>query len=91
MGKFLVVHTLPSPSTLEEAGVFAKAAKAGCTSDAYWIGSWAQLNEQGKITKILCEWDAKDVQSIRKTLDRIPRLPVDGIYPMAKVDGEAYR
>jgi hypothetical protein len=91
MRKFLVTHTLPSPATLDEAGMFGKAAKAACTSDAYWIGSWAQLNEQGKILKILCEWDAKDVQSIRGILDKIPELPCDGIWPMAKVDGETYR
>jgi hypothetical protein len=91
MGKFLAAHTLPSPATLEEAGVFAKAAKAGCSSDAYWISSWAQLNEEGKITKILCEWDAKDSGSIRQILTKISGLPVDGIYPTAKVDGESYR
>ncbi len=91
MGKFLVSHTLPSPTAFEEAGAIGKAVKAACTSDAYWIGSWAQLNEQGKILKILCEWDAKDAQSIRKIVDKIPKLPTDGIWPMAKVDGESYR
>jgi len=91
MGKFLVSHTLPSPATMEEAGAMGKAAKVGSTSDAYWVTSWAQLNEQGKITKIHCEWDAKDAQSIRKVLDKIPKVPVDGVWPMAKVDGETYR
>jgi len=91
MGKFLVIHTLPSPASFDEAGAVGKAAKAACNAHAYWIGSWAQLNEQGKIAKIFCEWDAKDVQSIRKIVDRIPNLPTDGIWPMAKVDGETYR
>jgi len=91
MGKFLATHTLPSPATLDEAGVFAKAAKANCSSNAYWIGASIQLNEQGKATKIFCEWDAKDAASIRQVLAKIPGLPVDGVYPIAKVDGEAYR
>jgi len=86
-----VAHTLPSPATIEEAGVFAKMAKANVTLDAYWIGASIQLNEQGKATKILCEWDAKDTESIRKVLAKVPGLPVDGVYPMAKVDAESYR
>jgi hypothetical protein len=91
MGKFLAVHTLPSPATIEEATPIAKAAKANSTLDAYWVGSWLQMNEQGKATKIFCEWDAKDAESVRKILAKIPGLPVDGVYPMGKVDAEAYR
>ena len=86
-----MAHTLPSPATIEEAGVFAKKAKANVTLDAYWIGASIQLNEQGKATKILCEWDARDAESIRKVLAKVPGLPVDGVYPMAKVDAESYR
>jgi hypothetical protein len=91
MGKFLAVHTLPSPMTVEEATPFAKAVKANSSADAYWVGSWLQMNEEGKTTRILCEWDAKDAESIRETFARIPQLPVDGIYPMSKVDAEAFR
>ena len=91
MGKFLVGHTLPSPTAPEGAAGIAKAVKAACTTDAYWISSSALLNEQGKITKLFCEWDAKDVQSIRKALDKVPGLPTDGIWPMVRVEGETYR
>ena len=91
MGKFLAVHTLPSPMTPEEAAPIGKAAKAHASADAYWVGAWLQMNEQGKATKILCEWDAKDAESIRKIFAKIPQLPVDGLYPMAKVDAEAFR
>ena len=91
MGKFLAVHTLPSPATIEQATPIGKAAKANSTLDAYWVGSWLQLNQEGKITKILCEWDAKDAESVHKILAKIPGLPVDGVYPMGKVDAEAYR
>ena len=91
MGKFLAVHTLPGPTTTDEVAPIAKAAKASSGADAYWVGSWLQMNEEGKITKILCEWDAKNAESIRTILAKIPGLPVDGVYPMGKVDAEAYR
>jgi hypothetical protein len=91
MGKFLAVHPMPSPITLEEGAPIAKAVKANSTLDAYWVGSWGQLNEQGKITKLFCEWDAKDAESIRKIVSKISGLPTEGVYPMAKVDAEAYR
>jgi hypothetical protein len=91
MGKFLTIHTFPSPMTPEEGAPAAKAVKAACTTDAYWVGSWVQLNEQGKVTKMFCEWDGKDAQSVRNTLGKVPNVPTDGVWPMAKVDGETYR
>jgi hypothetical protein len=91
MGKFLAVHTLPSPTTAERATPMGKAVKANSGADAYWVGSWLQMNEQGEVTKILCDWDAKDAESVRKILAKIRGLPVDGVYPMGKVDAEAYR
>jgi len=90
MGKFLAIHPLPS-ITIEEGTPIAKAVKANSNMDAYWVGSWAQLNEQGKITKLFCEWDAKDAESVRKVCAKVPQLPTEGVYPMAKVDAEAYR
>ncbi len=91
MGKFLVVHPLSSPVTVEEGTPIAKAVKANSTLDAYWVGSWAQLNQQGKITKLLCEWDAKDAESVRKIVSKIPGLPTEGVYPISKLDAEAFR
>jgi hypothetical protein len=91
MGKFLAIHLLPSPITLEEGTPIAKAVKANSNVDAYWVSSWAQLNQQGKIIKLFCEWDAKDAESINKIMAKIPQLPTEGVYPMAKVDAEAYR
>ena len=91
MGKFLAVHTLPGPTTVDEAAPIAKAVKAGSGADAYWIGSWLQMNEVGKITKLFCEWDAKDAETIRGVVGKIPGLPTDGVYPMGKVDAESYR
>ena len=42
MAKFLVVHPIPTPMTIEAATPVAKAAKANSTVDAYWVNSWAQ-------------------------------------------------
>jgi hypothetical protein len=49
------------------------------------------LNKERKVVKILCEWNALNEESIRKELAKVPELPVDGIYPMMKVDSEDYR
>jgi len=91
MPKFLVVHTLPTPVAMDEATPLGKKARANITLDAYWVKSWAQLNEEGKIVKIYCEWNAVDAESIRKVTAKVPELPVDGIYPMAIVDSENFR
>ncbi len=84
------MHPIPSPITLEEGAPVAKAAKANSTLDAYWVRSWAQLNEQGKIVKIFCEWNAKDADSVLQVLKKVP-APYEGPYPMAIVDCEDYR
>jgi hypothetical protein len=89
--KFLAIHTLPEPMEAESVTPLAKKVKSYCTLDAYWVGSWVQLNDDGKISRFICEWDAKDVASIQKLFEKIPELPTDGIYPMSKLDAEAFR
>jgi len=91
MPKFLVVHTLPAPATVEQATPFGKKAKAASTLDAYWVRSWSQLDEKGRIVKLLSEWNAVDAKSVSKVLAKVPELPVDGIYPMMIVDSEDFR
>ncbi len=90
MPKFLAVHPLPAPVTLEEATPAGKAAKANHTVDAYWVGAWAQQNEQGKIVRILCQWNATSAEEVRKVLAKVP-IPLEGVYPMMVVDAEDYR
>jgi len=90
MPKFLVVHPIPTPITLEEGAPVAKAAKANSTVDAYWVKSWAQLNAEGKIVKILCEWNAVNADAVSQVLTKVP-APSEGPYPMAIVDSEDYR
>lgn len=90
MPKFLVVHPIPTPVTTEEAAPVGKAAKANSTVDAYWVKSWAQLNQEGKIVKILCEWNATNAEAVRQVLKKVP-APCEGPYPMIVVDSEDYR
>ena len=90
MPKFLVVHPIPTPITIAEGAPVGKAAKANSTVDAYWVNSWAQLNEEGKIVKILCQWNATNAEAIREVLKKVP-APSEGPYPMAVVDSEDYR
>jgi hypothetical protein len=90
MPKFLAVHPLPAPVTLTEATPAGKAAKADATVDAYWVNAWSQLNEEGKIVKILCQWNATSAEEVRKVLANVP-IPLEGVYPMMIVDSEDYR
>jgi len=66
MAKFLVVHPVGKELTLETAAPIAKAVKANVTVDAYWIRSM-YAREEGKL---YCEWDAKDLESIRKVITK---------------------
>ncbi len=91
MAKFLVVHPLPAPATVEEATPLGQKVKANSTLDAYWVKSWGQMNEEGKTVKILCEWNAVDAEAVRKVLAKVPELPVEGVYPMAIFDSEDFR
>jgi len=88
--KFLVVHPIPAPVTFAEATPVAKAAKVNSTVDAYWVQSWAQLNEEGKIVKIMCQWNASSAEAVRQVLKKVP-APSEGPYPMAVADSEDYR
>lgn len=82
MAKFLVVHPVGKLLTVEAAMPIAKAIKANNTADAYWIKS-CYAREEGKL---YCEWDAKDTESIQKTMDKAaPGFPTEGIY---KLDAE---
>ena len=76
--------------TVAEATHAGKWVKAHSTVDAYWVRSWAQLNEEGKIVKILCEWNAPNIGEVRKVLAKAP-MPTEGIYPMMVVDSEDFR
>jgi len=69
----------------------AKMVAANATLDAYWVGTQVQLNKEGKVLRFICEWNAKDAKSVQEVFDKVPELPVDGIYPMAKLDSVDFR
>ncbi len=91
MAKYLVIHSISKPITFEEAASFGKKARANITIEAYWVESWAQLNEEGKIDKILCEWNATDMNAVRKVLAKVSKEPVEGIYRLIIVNSEDFR
>lgn len=90
MPKFLAIHPLPSPASIEEATPLGKMVKSLCTADAYWVSSWNQLDDQGKIVKIICQWDAKDLKAIEDLLKQV-EVPTEGPYPMMIVHSEDFR
>jgi hypothetical protein len=90
MAKFLVIHPVGKELTLEVAAPIAKAIKANLTVDAYWTQS-KYVREEGKL---YCEWDAKDVESIKKVIDKaVPGFPTE-IYKLEDefiVHSESFR
>jgi len=92
MSRFVVIHPFEGSFDQEAAVPVAKAIKANCSADAYWIRS-VLVEDQGKL---YCDWDAKDADAIRATMEAaaksVPMLPIEGIYPVtAVVHGEDYR
>ena len=91
MPKYLAIHPFPEPAPLDALTPVGQAVKANNNADAYWVKSWAIQTEEGLITKILCQWDAKDIDSIKSIIDKIPGLPTEGIYPLGIYQPEDYR
>jgi len=92
MAKYLVAHPVGKELTAEAVTPFAKAVKANHTVDAYWIGS-RYAREKGKL---YCEFDAKDIESIRQVLAKAAKvageLPTEGIYKIElMVNSEDFR
>jgi len=91
MAKYFVVHPVGKTLTVETATPIAKAIKANLSPDAYWIRT-VYAREEGKL---YCEWDAKDVESIKKVIDKaVPGFPTEGIYeldPALMVNSETFR
>ena len=95
MSKQIVFHALAVPIPRAQADEVAKAAKAVSNADVYWVGAWVQNDDKGNVARIVCEWDAKDAESLKQVLgqmgEKFPGFPVDGPYPMEKVESESYR
>ncbi len=93
MPRFVAIHPVDPPASLEDVTPIAKKCKAGVNLDAYWVSSWLQLNDKHEVTKVFCGWDGKDTESVRKTLAAsIPELPPsEGIFPVVEIYGEDFR
>jgi len=91
MPKFLAIHPFPEPATVEAVTPIGQGVKALCNADAYWVKSWAILNEKGDFKQIFCQWDAKNVDAIKAILDKIPQLATEGIYPLGILQAEDFR
>ena len=86
MAKFLVLHPIGGEIGDKSVG---QAIKAALTPEAYWIRSMF-VKELGML---FCEWDGKDVESIRQVLTQAaPDFPTEGVYPIEMtMDSEMFR
>ena len=92
MVKFLLVHPLAAPLSVEEGVPVMKRIAGGMTKDAYWVTSWLQFNAEGKVVRVMCRWDGVSAEAVRSAAERLaPELPIEGIYPLAVVDSGDYR
>ncbi len=93
MPKYIAIHPLAEPTPPQEAGPIAKHVKSLCNKDCYWVSSWVQLDETGNAVKTFCEWDAKDMQTVSAMMKELEKagLPLEGVYPMMKMEPEDYR
>ena len=92
MSKYLAIHPVDTPVSKEDVVPIAKKAKNALSKDAYWVKSWLQLNDEGKVTAVFCEWDGKDIDSVKECLSSsIPELPFSDITEMAEIHGEDFR
>ena len=90
--KFLLVHPLSAPLTLEEGVPLMKRIAGGMTTDAYWITSWLQTNAEGKVVKVFCHWDGTSAEAVKSAAQRLcPELPLEGVYPLTIVNSGDFR
>lgn len=93
MPRFVAIHPVDPPVDVEAVGPIAKKCKEGLSLDAYWVKSLLQLTDDGKVSKVFCEWDGKDAASVRKSLAAsIPELPPsEGIFQITEIHGADFR
>ena len=92
MPKYLAIHPVDPPVNTDDVVPIAKKAKNAVSADAYWVKSWLQLSDEGKVTAVYCEWDGKDADSVKNTLSgTIPELPFSSVTQMAEIHGEDFR
>ena len=83
--KFLAVHDMAEPISVEEAAAMGRKVRDLTTQEVRWISTWVQLTEEGLIRRIYCCWESPDAESIRKILSDV-QFPLEGIYQMIEVN-----
>ncbi|GEM_PF-3429051 len=83
--KFLAVHDMAEPVSVEVASAMGKKVRDLTTQEVRLINTWVQLTEEGLIERIYCCWESPDAESIRRILNEA-QFPLGGVYPMAEVD-----
>jgi len=92
MSKYIAIHPVEPAANMEDVGPIAKKAKAGLSTDAYWVKSWLKLNDNGQVEAIYCEWDGKDAQTVQDAImNTIPELPFSEVSEMAEIQSEDFR
>ena len=92
MSKFIAIHPVDPPVSKEDVVPIAKKAKNALSADAYWVKSWLKLNDKGEVSAVYCEWDGKDINSVKETLNNsIPELPFSEVTQMTEIQGEDFR
>ena len=92
MSKFIAIHPVDPPVSKEDVVPIAKKAKNALSADAYWVKSWLKLNDKGEVSTVYCEWDGKDIDSVKETLNNsIPELPFSEVTQMTEIQGEDFR
>lgn len=93
MPRYIAIHPIDPPVNGEEVSPIAKKCKANLSTDAYWVRSWLQLTDEGKVSKVFCEWDSSDADTVRRSLAAsIPELPPsEGIFEVTEIRGEDFR
>ena len=87
MPKYVAIHPVEPPVDKEAVASVATKCKASLSTDAYWVKSWLQLDESGRVSRVFCEWDSKDEETLRKTLlASIPELPpTEGVFEITEI------
>jgi hypothetical protein len=88
MSRFIVIHGAPAEITQDQVIDGARSVVASLPADAHWLNSWAA----GPAAKLICEWEAPDVDAVRAACEPINDLfPIEAIYEVEWIDPEWYK
>jgi len=78
--------------SLEQAAPLLKRLAGSMTAEAYWIASYCLTNEEGKVVKAMCRWDATSLEAVKEAVAKLmPEMPVESVYPLLVLDSGDFR